>query len=152
MNGFENHLRIAKELLQPRPWQIHWRPDNIFSMVEGLGDFIPLNDMRELDDLLYDLALESGANTKISGQCEFDAKNKRGGYLDQYSHTTEISVVCDFDNEGFGRSRHFLGDLLVESGEISALPVFSRMVLDSENSILGLTHDGGKVNSMMKMW
>ena len=157
VNGIEAHLQLANELKQPRSWMINWKPDNIFSMIEGLGDFIPLSDMRELDKALYRSALDFGSETKLLGKCDLklssnSEENLSGTKLSPLSQAVDLSVSCQFESELSGITRHLVGDLYIESGKVNDLPVYSRMVLDSENTILSLAHDGGAVVSEGAFW
>lgn len=145
-NGAMTHLRRATDLEQSRSLLIQWQPDNLVPMIEGLGELIPASSIRQLDVRLYRIATQSSnARVKLDGSCRLRVLKRSEEPEAEWGQSADVSAQCDFSNDSLSRSYQLLGDLIIEGGEIASLSVFSRLVLDTQSALLGLTHSGGRV-------
>ena len=150
--GIQVHLDSAEALKKPRSATIKWNPDNLYRMIQGLGDFIPLSDIRRLDKLLYDAARQTTAAVSLDGVCTLKRIDERQVIFDKFDQSGDISVRCDFDQALGNGSFGFLGDLYISSGEASKVAAFTRMFLDSPRVIVAVNHSGGKVAEEQNGW
>ena len=153
VTGEKVHLRAAEELKTPRTLRINWRPGNLVRIVQGLGRFIALSDIKQLDNRLYQLSVSSNRNrATISGDCKIQRTDKIEKKAIQEYKTGDISIHCLLNNNGISKTLDLLGNFYIESGKISELSVFSRLVLDSQSSIQGFTHNGGYIIDEGDAW
>ncbi len=152
-NGEHLHLAKANELLYPRTLLIKWNPDNLLRVLEGLGKFISLSNLKRIDSKIYQLAISSNSpRSEYTGQCRLKFINS-GWDLDNYpGQSGELSVNCDLAAGVFSKTHHFFGDFYVNSGKIESYPVSGRMVLDSPGTLTGLSYEAGKIESQDDDW
>ena len=152
-NGSLLHLASAENLLYPRSMMIKWQPENLFRMIEGLGRFISLSDIRHLDSRLYSLATQqSSSQIKMNGNCELKRVIYRSSQDLDNRRTGALSVNCELKQGVFSRPYHFMGELNFDSGELKTFPVADRLILDSPGAFIGLTHQGGSIKSKGDYW
>jgi hypothetical protein len=152
-NGSRLHLASAEELLYPRSMMIKWQPENLFRMIEGLGRFISLSDIRHLDSKLYTLVTQQrSSQVKMNGNCELKRVIYRSSQDRDNWGTGTLSVNCELKQGVFSRPYHFMGELNFDSGELRTFPVADRLILDSPGAFIGLTHQGGRIKLKGDFW
>ena len=153
LHGAVAHLESAERLKEPRSIMITWNPEDLYRGIEGLGKMIPLADMHRLDQQLYDVVatVESTA-VQLEGDCTLVREDKIEDLIDRMPQTGDISFSCRLSKGSLSLPYEFFGDLYVEHGELRSLPVFSRLILDSQSRIIGLTHSGGKILQHGNQW
>ena len=152
--GTQAHLDSALELEIPRSLMINWHPENFFRGIEGLGHFVPLEDLRRLDRHLYQwTSRQNAARVKYRGECRLrrsfpdPAFNSAG-----HGQTGDLSFNCALREGSLSESYNLLGDLSIEKGQVKTQPFFSRLTLDSPFAIVGMVHRGGKIESEADQW
>ncbi len=151
--GELSHLHSAAELRIPRSVKIRWQTDNLLRVIAGIGRFISLNDLRRLDNRLYQLAQKTNApRVKLKGKCQLSSQGRKTTLDDQVEQTGDISVNCDVRQGNLSRPYYFLGDFTFEGGVISSRPVYSPLAFGSDTVIMGLTHNGGNIEADGDDW
>jgi hypothetical protein len=152
-NGSRLHLASAEKLLYPRSMMIKWQPENLFRMIEGLGRFISLSDVRHLDSLLYGLATQQrSSQISMNGNCALKRVIYQSSQDGDDWGTGTLSVNCELKQGVFSRPYHFMGELNFDSGVLKTFPVADRLVLDSPGAFIGLTHQGGSIDLKRDYW
>ncbi|MGI9318644.1 MAG: hypothetical protein ACR2QW_15045, partial [bacterium] len=116
------HLNSAEELKQPRPFMIKWNPENIFRVVEGLGDFFPLTDVRKLDQILFDIPQQTASShINFRGTCRMRRIDKIRNSDDENIRSGDISVRCNLTEGALSSGVGFYADFHVEAGAIKSV-------------------------------
>jgi len=151
--GVQAHLDSALELGLPRSLKIHWHPEDFFRGIEGLGYFIPLEDLRRLDRHLYQWAVRRNpARARYQGECRLKRSRSDPEFGEGYGQTGDISFNCALREGSLSSSYHLLGDLSIQDGRIKTQPFFNRLTLDSPFAIVGMVHRGGKIEPEGDRW
>lgn len=144
--GEKPHLKSAEELKKPRPFLIKWNPENIFRIVEGIGDFIPLTDIRRLDQILFDIPKQTASShINFRGSCRMRRVDEIKKTDDENKRSGDISVRCSLTEGALSSGVGFYGNFYIDAGVIKSYLPLSSMYLDSSNFIVGLSHQGGHI-------
>ncbi len=152
--GTQAHLDSALELEIPRSLMINWHPENFFRGIEGLGHFVPLEDLRRLDRHLYQwTSHQNAARVKYRGECRLRRSFPDPAFSSAgHGQTGDLSFNCALREGSLSESYNLLGDLSIENGQVKTQPFFSRLTLDSPFAIVGMVHRGGKIESEADQW
>ena len=152
--GTQAHLDSALELGIPRSLMINWHPENFFRGIEGLGHFIPLEDLRRLDRYLYQwTSRQDAAKVKYRGECRLQRSRSDPTFSSAgHGQTGELSFNCALREGSLSESYNLMGDLSIENGQVKTQSFFSRLTLDSPFAIVGMVHRGGQIESEADQW
>ena len=152
-HSIPHFLQSAQELQNPRQTSIVWNVENMFRIIQGLGEQIPLSDVKHLDQLLVKSARNvSNAGSKLTGQCTLVRTDQRRVIFDKFDQSGDIELVCDFGQSFSSGTFSLIGDLRIQSGKVIDRPGFTKMFLDSPSIILEVAHSGGKIQQYGDGW
>lgn len=144
--GERPHLNSAEELKKPRPFLIKWNPENILRIVEGIGDFLPLTDIRRLDQVLFDIPKQTASShINFRGSCRMKRVDEIKKTDDENKRSGDISVRCHLTEGALSSGVGFYGNFHIDTGTVKSNLPLSSMYLDSSNFIVGLSHRGGNI-------
>ena len=139
------HLQSAEDLKAPRPFLIKWNPQNILRIIEGLGGFIPLTDIRKLDQTLFEITRQSASFINFRGTCRMRRVDEIKKTSDEHKRSGDIAVRCNMTEGALSSGVGFYGNFQVSKGSVKGYLPLSSMYLDSSNFIVGLSHEGGQI-------
>ncbi len=140
------HLNSAESLKQPMSFMIKWHPDNILRIIQGLGSFISLSEVRRLDQMLFDTPQITASSTiNYRGVCRMRKTDKANKFKDQKNRSGNIAVKCNLTEGALSSGVGLYGDLYIESGVVRSFSPLGNMYLESSNFIVGISHHGGKI-------
>ena len=152
-DGITEHLASADDLKRSRLHTIKWFADDIYGMIEGLADLIPLSDMKELDNRLYQLAKHpQHGMLQLEGLCQMERVGLKEKFVWTSAPSLIIKLLCKVQDGLISREYQLLGNLEVISGAVSSSSSFYDVAIYNDSSYINFGYDGGVVKSNETEW
>lgn len=143
--GEKAHLASAELLKVPRKKTIAWRPDDLYRIVQGLGDFIPKASIRRLDQTLHQAAVSTrSSGENIEEGCRLKMSDRANWQSRKSGLTGELSINCSWPKSDLSPEISLFADIRIVNGVVRGYP-HSGMAMGGDDFILSLAHGGGQV-------
>ncbi|MFT7533228.1 MAG: hypothetical protein ACI9FD_004263 [Gammaproteobacteria bacterium] len=141
------HLASAEELKQPQQKRITWSKDDLARIIQGLGSMLAWEDIKRIDNQVYQYARTHAARSEVRGECQIrETQNALPDITTLPS--TDVAVQCEFNDGFLGDTWRLSGDFRIDNRQVETYGGFARLLLGNTRSLLGLNHRGGMLSQV----